>query len=170
MMMHLLKRLRTLLENISGNKDKIKTMSKLTIAMGADHAGFEFKEELKKHLVNRSIAVIDFGTNSPDSVDYPDYIHPVADAIEEEKVSLGIILCGSGNGAAMTANKHPNIRAAICWNKSLAELARQHNDANIISIPTRFVSLEIAVEMVDAFLSTAFEGGRHARRVGKISC
>lgn len=168
--MRLLKKLKALLESIKGNKGSDRNTMNKTIAIGADHAGYAFKEKIKNHLKEKSIEVLDFGTDSETSVDYPDHIHPVASSVETNKVSLGIIICGSGNGAAMTANKHQGIRAAICWNTDLSKLARQHNDANIISIPSRFVSLETAIEMVDAFLETEFEGGRHARRVGKISC
>jgi ribose 5-phosphate isomerase B len=140
------------------------------IAIGCDHAGFDYKEELKKYLQGKGLNVHDFGTFSKDSVDYPDFAHAVATAVEKGECSFGILLCGSGNGVAITANKHQNIRAAICWNTPIAELARQHNNANIICIPARYVSLEISQHMVDKFLSTEFEGGRHATRVGKIAC
>jgi len=140
------------------------------IAIGCDHGGFDYKDEIIKLLNEKGIEVMDFGTDSPASVDYPDFIHPVAEHVENGKVNLGIILCGSGNGAAMTANKHQKIRAALCWSEDLAALARQHNDANIISIPARFVTKALAVRMVNIFISTDFEGGRHARRVDKISC
>ncbi len=140
------------------------------MAIGCDHAGFPYKDSIKALLQGRGIEVTDYGTNSLDSVDYPDFIHPVADDVEKEKVDLGIILCGSGNGASMTANKHQGIRAALCWSNEIAALARQHNDANILSLPVRFVSEAEAHEMVNTFLDTAFEGGRHARRVGKIAC
>ena len=140
------------------------------MAIGCDHAGFPYKDSIKALLEGRGIAVTDYGTNSLESVDYPDFIHPVADDVEQEKVDCGIILCGSGNGASMTANKHQGIRAALCWSNEIAALARQHNDANILSLPVRFVSESEAHEMVNTFLDTAFEGGRHARRVGKIAC
>ena len=143
---------------------------KTTIAIGCDHAGYEYKEAIINALEEKNIVCLDKGTDSLDSVDYPDFIHPVADAIEAGLANLGIIICGSGNGAAMTANKHQGIRAALCWNNELASLARLHNDANIISIPSRFISIEEAVSMVEIFLATEFEGGRHARRVGKIAC
>ncbi len=143
-------------------------MSK-TIAIGSDHAGFEYKQILVDYLKNEGYQVDDVGPFSDDSVDYPDFIHPVADKVEEGKAALGIILCGSGNGAAITANKHKNIRAAIAWNEELSALARQHNNANILSIPARFVNKELAVSMVDVFLQTAFEGGRHQRRVDKMT-
>ncbi len=145
-------------------------MKKQTIAIGADHAGFLYKENVIKKLEAEGYTVLNMGTNSTDSVDYPDFIHPVAESIENNKASLGIIICGSGNGVAMTANKHQEIRAAIAWNTEIAALARQHNNANILSIPARFVSEELAMEMIDTFLQTEFEGGRHARRVGKIAC
>ena len=140
------------------------------MAIGCDHAGFPYKDSIKALLEGRGIEVTDYGTNSPESVDYPDFIHPVADDVEKEKADLGIILCGSGNGASMTANKHQGIRAALCWSNEIAALARQHNDANILSLPVRFVSESEAHEMVNTFIDTAFEGGRHARRVGKIAC
>lgn len=145
-------------------------MTVKTIAIGCDHAGFDYKDAVKNWLQNKGIEVQDFGTNSPDSVDYPDFIHPVAENVESKKADLGIILCGSGNGAAMTANKHQGIRAAICWSNDLAALAVQHNNANILSIPTRFVSEDLALSMVETFLNSEFEGGRHERRVNKIAC
>ena len=140
-----------------------------TIAIGADHAGFPYKDSIVNLLKSKEIEVIDMGTNSDESVDYPDFVHPVADSVESGKSELGITLCGSGNGVAMTVNKHQDIRAAICWNEDLAALARQHNNANIIALPVRFISEELALKMVEIFISTEFEGGRHARRVGKIS-
>lgn len=141
-----------------------------TIVLGADHAGFEHKEAVKNFLLEKGYLVLDKGTHTTESVDYPDFIHPVAKAIEEGDAALGIIFCGSGNGVAMTANKHAHIRAAMAWLVELAELARQHNDANVLSIPSRYVSTELAIQMVDAFLKTDFEGGRHQRRVDKIAC
>ena len=140
------------------------------IAIGCDHGGFAYKDAIIELLKNQDIEVSDFGTDSDASVDYPDFIHPVAEYVENENVDLGVILCGSGNGAAMSANKHQGIRAALCWTEELSALARQHNNANIISIPARFVSKELALEMVKVFISTEFEGGRHERRVKKISC
>ena len=140
------------------------------IAIGADHAGYQYKTSIIRLLDQQGYDVFDAGTDSEASTDYPDHIHPVADAVENGDAKLGIILCGSGNGAAMTANKHQGIRAALCWNTELAALARQHNDANILAIPARFVDESLALEMVDTFLSTPFEGGRHQRRVDKISC
>jgi ribose 5-phosphate isomerase B len=140
----------------------------MTVAIGNDHAGTAYKFEIVKLLKNQGIEVMNFGTDDDSSMDYPDAIHPVADAVESGKANLGIILCGSGNGAAMTANHHKNIRAALCWNDELVALARQHNDANILSIPARFVSQEDALQFVETFLNTDFEGGRHKRRIDKI--
>lgn len=140
------------------------------IAIGADHAGFEQKQAIIHWLKRNGYEVIDAGPDSEASVDYPDHVHPVANAVEDGKAWLGIILCGSGNGAAMTANKHQGIRAALCWNNELASLARQHNDANVLSIPSRFVPEAVALAMVQTFLETPFEGGRHQRRVDKIRC
>ncbi|MCB0566175.1 MAG: ribose 5-phosphate isomerase B [Phaeodactylibacter sp.] len=138
------------------------------IAIGCDHAGFPYRESIISLLKSKGVAVLDFGTDSPDSVDYPDFAHPVAEAVEAGDVQMGIVLCGSGNGVAMTVNKHQGVRAAICWNEELAGLARQHNDANVLSIPVRFVTETLALALVEAFLDTEFEGGRHARRVEKI--
>ena len=145
-------------------------MSIKTIAIGCDHAGFPYKKSVVRLLKKRGIEVLDFGTNSPESVDYPDFVHPVANSVESGKADLGIVMCGSGNGVAMTANKHQNIRAALCWKTELAALARQHNNANVLAIPVRFVSKRMALAMVRTFLDSEFEGGRHARRVGKIAC
>ena len=142
----------------------------MIIAIGNDHAGTEYKFQIIKHLEKKGHTILNFGTNTNDSMDYPDAIHPTADAIEKRKAKLGIILCGSGNGAQMTANKHKGIRAALCWNNELVALTRQHNNANILTIPARFVSLHQAIGFVDIFLSTEFEGGRHGTRVDKISC
>ncbi|TSA28011.1 MAG: ribose 5-phosphate isomerase B [Bacteroidetes bacterium] len=139
------------------------------IAIGSDHAGFGMKKYLKKKLAEWGFESKDFGTFSEESMDYPDPIHPLASAMEKGEYQRGIIICGSGNGAAMVANKYMHIRAALCWNNEIAKLARQHNDANIISIPARFVSNVKAAEMVHLFLDTTFEGGRHERRVKKIS-
>ncbi len=141
---------------------------KTSVAIGCDHAGIEYKKAIIKSLKKQGIEVLDFGTNTKDSVDYPDFIHPVANSIEDGKAEYGVIICGSGNGVAMTANKHQNIRAAVCWLPDLAILARQHNDANIISIPARFVDVDTTLEMIKKFLDTEFEGGRHSRRVRKI--
>lgn len=140
----------------------------MKIAVGADHAGFELKEALKPVLNDAEVK--DFGTYSSASVDYPDFAHPVAFAVEKGEYDLGILICGSGNGIAITANKHQGIRAAICWNKELAALARKHNNANILCLPARFISIKEAQEITTTFLNTDFEGGRHANRVNKISC
>lgn len=142
----------------------------MTISIGGDHAGFPYKKAVINLLTQRNIEIIDHGTHSLDSVDYPDFIHPVAIDIETGKANLGILMCGSGNGVAMTANKHQGVRAAICWEEELAALARLHNDANAIAIPVRFVSEELALKMITAFIDNTFEGGRHARRVDKIAC
>ena len=140
------------------------------IAIGADHAGFEYKELLKKWLEKNGYQVRDFGTHSTDSVDYPDFAHPVASAVEKGEYNAGLLICGSANGVAITANKHQGIRAAVCWNEEVAELARNHNNANIVCIPARFVAYEAAERILDRFLHESFEGGRHERRVEKISC
>ena len=142
----------------------------MKIAIGNDHAGTEYKLEIIKYLQNKGYTMLNFGTNSNESVDYPDFIHPVANEVEKGEANFGIIICGSGNGAQMTANKHQDIRAALCWNNELVSLARQHNNANILSIPARFVSIHQALGFVDIFLNTKFEGGRHQNRVQKISC
>ena len=142
----------------------------MRISIGNDHAGPEYKKAIVTFLEAKGYEVINHGTDTSDSVDYPDFGHPVAEDVESGKVNFGIIICGSGNGIAMSANKHQGIRAALCWMKEIAVLARQHNNANIISIPARFTSVHQAVEMVDTFLTTEFEGGRHALRVNKIAC
>ncbi len=141
------------------------------IALGCDHAGYLLKEAVLSHLktLGEEISILDFGTHSDDSVDYPDFVHPVAEAIEAGQAAYGILICGSANGVAMTANKHLNIRAAVSWNTEIAKLARSHNDANIICLPARFISEGSAKDMVQTFLDTPFEGGRHTRRVNKIS-
>lgn len=141
----------------------------MTIALGADHAGFEVKQLVLRSLQAKNINCIDYGTYSPERADYPDFAHPVANAVEEGAADFGVLVCGSGNGVAMTANKHKGIRAAICWKEELAILARAHNNANIICIPGRFIDHDLAPIMVDLFLKTEFEGGRHALRVEKIS-
>jgi ribose 5-phosphate isomerase B len=142
--------------------------TELKIAIGSDHAGYNYKQELLKWLPQATVK--NFGTNSPESTDYPDFAHTVALAVESGEFDFGILVCGSANGVAITANKHQGIRAAICWQPELAALARQHNNANILCIPERFISLDDAKAIVETFLSTAFEGGRHATRVGKMSC
>jgi ribose 5-phosphate isomerase B len=140
----------------------------MKIATGSDHAGFKLKEIVRQHLLEKGIEVKDFGTYSEDSVDYPDFAHPVANAVENKEVDFGIIMCGSGNGINMAANKHKGIRAALSWNAEIAKLSRQHNDANILTLPGRFIEEEEALKAVDVFLETAFEGGRHQKRVEKI--
>lgn len=139
------------------------------IAIGSDHAGYDYKEDLISFLEARDLSFTDFGTHSKDSVDYPDFAHPVANAVESGKASFGILLCGSANGVAITANKHKGVRAAICWGEELAKLAREHNNANIICIPSRFVREGDAEKMVQLFMNTSFEGGRHLLRVEKIT-
>lgn len=141
----------------------------MKIAIGADHAGFLLKEEIKIFLLKKGYEVKDFGTYSEDRADYPDFAHPVAEAVQKGDFNFGALICGSGNGINMTANKHKGIRSALCWTSEIAQLARQHNDANIIAIPARFISKEEAQKCVDVFLSTNFEGGRHSDRVKKIS-
>lgn len=142
----------------------------MKISIGCDHAGFSHKKPVVDFLKANGIEVVDHGTYSEDSVDYADFVHPVADDVENGTSGLGIVICGSGNGVAMTANKHQGIRAALCWNEEIAVLAKSHNNANIIAIPARFVSEEEAVQMVQSFLETEFEGGRHQRRIEKIPC
>jgi ribose 5-phosphate isomerase B len=142
----------------------------MKIAIGSDHAGFEYKQMLAQWLRETGHEVQDFGTHSPDSVDYPDFVHPLASAITAGEFKQGILVCGSANGVCITANKHRGIRAAIAWAPELAALARQHNDANILCLPARFVSEEAAREITEQFLNTAFEGGRHQTRVNKIDC
>ncbi|GGI22605.1 ribose 5-phosphate isomerase B [Pedobacter mendelii] len=142
--------------------------TKIKIAIGSDHAGFEYKEMLKTFLSDYEVK--DFGTYSPDAVDYPDFAHPVATAVESGDFNYGILICGSANGVAITANKHQHIRAGLCWVIEVASLVRKHNDANVLCIPARFVSEEEAKEITTTFLNTEFEGGRHQNRVDKISC
>lgn len=140
----------------------------MIIPIGCDHAGFELKQELIRHLESNGHTVKDFGTYSKESIDYPDYAHPVAEMVEQNEGMLGILLCGSGNGINMTANKHQRIRSALCWQPEIARLAREHNNANIITLPARFITKENAIEMIDVFFSTDFEGGRHQTRIEKI--
>lgn len=142
----------------------------MIISIGNDHAGPDYKKAIVNFLEQQGHTIINHGTDSFDSVDYPDFGHAVAYDVESKKANFGIVICGSGNGIAMTVNKHQDIRAALCWTKEIAELARLHNDANILSIPARYTSIEQAIQMVDVFLTTAFEGGRHANRVNKIAC
>ncbi|MEM5565679.1 ribose 5-phosphate isomerase B [Psychroserpens sp. AS72] len=140
----------------------------MTISIGNDHAGTEYKQAIVAHLEAKGYTVNNYGTNTNDSVDYPDYVHPVASDVADKKVDFGILICGSGNGVAMTANKHQKVRAGICWTKEITELTRQHNNANICCIPARFTALQQAIQIVDTFLDTKFEGGRHQNRVDKI--
>ncbi|WP_153800235.1 ribose 5-phosphate isomerase B [Foetidibacter luteolus] len=140
------------------------------IAIGCDHAGFDYKEPIKNWLREKGWQVTDFGTDSADSVDYPDFAHPVATAVETGVASFGILLCGSANGVAITANKHQGISAGLVWHNEVAKLVRLHNNANVICLPARFISVEEALQFVETFITTAFEGGRHARRVGKMAC
>ena len=142
----------------------------MKISIGSDHAGLLYKKEIIRLLMLKGHDISNHGTNTEKSVDYPDFIHPVAKDVSAQNSDLGIIICGSGNGAAMTANKHKKIRAALCWTNELVSLARQHNNANILSIPARFVSISQALQMVDTFISTDFEGGRHQGRIDKIPC
>ena len=142
----------------------------MKIGIGGDHAGFEYKGAIIEKLEAEGFEVKDFGPFSDESCDYPDYVHPLAEAVEDDECDLGIVICGSANGVAITANKHQGVRAAIAWEPVLAELARTHNDANVVAIPARFISLDTAKEIVEIFLKTEFEGGRHQKRVDKISC
>jgi ribose 5-phosphate isomerase B len=142
----------------------------MKIAIGNDHAGTEYKFAIVKYLQEKGIKVINQGTDEESSVDYPDFVHPVAKAVEKSEVDFGILLCGSANGVSMTANKHQKVRAALCWTKEIAELSRQHNNANILCIPARFTAKNQALEIVKIFLETPFEGGRHQGRVDKIAC
>ncbi|MGO4820044.1 MULTISPECIES: ribose 5-phosphate isomerase B [unclassified Flavobacterium] len=142
----------------------------MRISIGNDHAGPDYKKAIVEMLIAKGYEVTNYGTDSTASVDYPDFAHPVATDVSEGKADFGIVICGSGNGIAMTVNKHSKVRAALCWIKEIAALARQHNDANVISIPARYTSIPQAVEMVETFLTTDFEGGRHQNRVNKIAC
>lgn len=141
----------------------------MLIAIGSDHAGYAYKKAISYFLSENNFKLKDFGTDSEESCDYPDYAHPVAHSVEEKDADFGVLICGSANGVCMTANKHQGVRAAIAWNRELAELARHHNDANIICIPARFISIELAKEIVFAFLNSDFDGGRHIRRIDKIA-
>ncbi|HMR43222.1 MAG TPA: ribose 5-phosphate isomerase B [Saprospiraceae bacterium] len=145
-------------------------MNVKSIAIGCDHAGFPLKEPIIGLLKSKGILVHDWGTFATDSVDYPDFVHPVAGMVENGQADLGIVICGSGNGVAITANKHQGIRAALCWSAELTALARQHNNANVLALPARFVEPDLALKMVEMFISTDFEGGRHTQRVAKIAC
>ena len=140
----------------------------MKLAIGNDHAGSDLKKKIVNLLEGQNIEVVNYGTDQNESVDYPDFAHPVGKSIQENKVELAIVICGSGNGVNMVVNKYPKVRSALCWNTELASLARSHNNANILAIPARFVSEEVAIEMVNTFLTTSFEGGRHQNRVEKI--
>jgi ribose 5-phosphate isomerase B len=142
----------------------------MQFSIGNDHAGVEYKEAIVSYLESKGHKVSNHGTDSEESVDYPDFIHPVAQDVSSKKANFGIIICGSGNGASMTANKHQDIRSALCWNKEIVALARQHNDANILSLPARFISIPQAIAMVEVYINTEFEGGRHQNRINKIPC
>lgn len=142
----------------------------MKIAIGSDHAGFELKEKIKAYLQKKGFEIKDFGAYSAERADYPDFAHPVAQAVEDKQYDMGMLICGSGNGVNMTANRHHGVRSALCWNPEIAALARQHNDANIIALPARFITEQEAEKCVDVFFSTAFEGGRHTNRVQKIEC
>ena len=142
----------------------------MKISIGNDHAGPEYKKEIISLLESKGYQIKNYGTNSPESVDYPDFIHPVAKDISEGKATIGIIICGSGNGAAMTANKHQKVRAALCWTKEIVALAREHNNANILSLPARYISIPQALAMVETYITTEFEGGRHQGRIDKMPC
>ena len=141
----------------------------MRISIGNDHAGVEYKNYIREYLLDKNIQVYNYGTDSLDSVDYPDFAHPVSNDVNEKKSDLGILICGSGNGVCMTANKYKNVRAALCWNKELALLSKSHNNANIVCIPARFIEKKEALEIIKTFISEEFEGGRHERRVNKIS-
>jgi ribose 5-phosphate isomerase B len=154
---------------LASRKNSSTTFLSMKLAIGSDHAGFEYKEKLKQHLGEQH-EIKDFGTYSLDSADYPDFAHPVSEAVENNEFALGILVCGSANGVAITANKHQGIRAAICWNEELASLARRHNNANVLCLPARFIDFGMAEKVVDKFIKTEFEGGRHATRVNKITC
>lgn len=145
-------------------------MQLITIAIGCDHAGYPYKTAIKQLLAQRGLEVLDFGTDGPESVDYPDFVHPTAEAVESGRAQRGIVLCGSGNGVAITANKHQGIRCALCWQRDIARLAREHNNANVIALPVRYVAEPLALDMVADFLDTEFAGGRHQRRVDKMAC
>lgn len=157
------------MSNQQGTNKHVKKDRMIGIAIGCDHAGYELKEQLKTYLTKKRFYVIDMGTDGPDSVDYPDFVHPVAEKVSNKEAEFGILICGSGNGVTMTANKHKKIRAALCWNVELAKLAVEHNNANVLSLPSKFISQRQAVYIVSAFLSAKFEGGRHERRVKKMT-
>ena len=140
------------------------------VAIGSDHAGFELKEKVRTYLAEKGNIAIDFGAFNAESSDYPDFAHPVSEAVEKGSAELGVLVCGSGIGVSITANKHAGVRAALCWTEEIAALSRQHNNANVLCLPARFIETEKAFSIIDTFLANTFEGGRHARRVGKINC
>ncbi|WP_431157085.1 ribose 5-phosphate isomerase B [Winogradskyella poriferorum] len=140
----------------------------MTVSIGNDHAGPEYKSAIVKHLEEKGFSITNYGTDTTNSADYPDFVHPVASDVDAGKVDFGILICGTANGVAMTANKYQKVRAGVCWNSEITHLTRQHNDANIICIPARFTSILQAIKMVDVFINTEFEGGRHKRRIDKI--
>ena len=142
----------------------------MRFSIGNDHAGVDYKEAIVSYLTSKGHEVLNYGTDNEESVDYPDFIHPVAQDVSSKKAGLGIIICGSGNGASMTANKYQDIRSALCWSKEIVALARQHNNANILSLPARFISIPQAIAMVEVYINTDFEGGRHQNRIDKIPC
>jgi ribose 5-phosphate isomerase B len=142
----------------------------MKIAVASDHAGYELKNKVVRLLEKKGYEVNDFGTHSPESTDYPDYAHPLGESVEKKESALGIVMCGSGNGINMAVNKHQGIRSALCWEEELAEMARKHNDANVLSLPARYIDQDKALKLVEIFLDTEFEGGRHQRRVDKIPC
>ena len=142
----------------------------MQFSIGNDHAGVEYKNNIVSYLKSKGHEVFNHGSDIEESVDYPDFIHPVAQDVSSKKANFGIIICGSGNGASMTANKYQDIRSALCWNKEIVMLARQHNDANILSLPARFISIPQAIAMVEVYINTEFEGGRHQNRIDKIPC
>ena len=141
----------------------------MKVSIGNDHAGTKYKRTIVDYLNKKKFTVVNHGTDLEESVDYPDFIHPVAEDIRNKKSEIGIIICGSGNGASMSANKHKGIRSALCWNNEICRLSREHNNANILSIPARYVSIDQAIEMIETFINTPFEGGRHQTRVEKIN-
>lgn len=138
------------------------------IPIASDHAGFELKEQIKSYLISKGKDIKDFGCYSSDSVDYPDFIHPLANSINKGEYDFGFIMCGTGNGVSMVANKYPNVRCALCWQKKISSLAKQHNNANIIALPARFITFEQAKEIIESYMNACFEGGRHERRINKI--
>lgn len=148
----------------------MKPLSEISIALASDHAGYNLKQTIAAFLKKNGCTIYDFGCFSTESCDYPDYAHPLANAVEKNEYDFGITICSTGNGISMTANKHQGIRAALCWNIDITRLARQHNNANVLGLPANFVSEELAIKMVETFITTDFEGGRHQRRVNKIPC